>query len=89
MHLIRLGIKRQKPNCYFNKFVLKAREKEHINFYWQNGYGAFSIGKSQVNTLRKYIQNQEKHHIKKSFKEEFLEILNRCGVEYDERYLWN
>ena len=58
-------------------------------FYWQNGYGVFSIGKSQVNTLTKYIQNQEEHHRKKSFKEEFLEILNRSGIEYDERYLWD
>ncbi|MGR3174272.1 MAG: IS200/IS605 family transposase [Candidatus Scalindua sp.] len=68
---------------------IKTRGVEYKNFYWQNGYGAFSIGKSQVNTLRKYIQNQEEHHQKKSFKEEFLEILNRYGVEYDERYLWD
>ena len=68
---------------------IKTRGVEYKNFYWQNGYGAFSIGKSQVNTLRKYIQNQEEHHQKKAFKEEFLEILNRYGVEYDERYLWD
>ena len=68
---------------------IKTRGIEYNDFYWQNGYGAFSIGKSQVNTLKEYIQNQEEHHRKKSFKDEFIEILNRYGVKYDERYLWN
>ncbi len=68
---------------------LKTRGVEYKEFYWQNGYGVFSIGKSQVNTLKEYIQNQEEHHRKKSFKEEFLEILKRYGVEYDEHYLWD
>jgi putative transposase len=68
---------------------IKTRGIEYNDFYWQNGYGAFSIGKFQVNTLKEYIQNQEEHHRKKSFKDEFLEILNRYGVKYDERYLWN
>ena len=68
---------------------IKTRGIEYKNFYWQNGYGAFSIGESQVKTLKEYIQNQEEHHRKKSFKEEFLEILKRYGVEYDERYLWD
>jgi putative transposase len=67
---------------------IKNKGVECKDFYWQNGYGAFSIGKSQVNTLKEYIQTQEDHHRKKSFKEEFLEILNRYGVEYEERYLW-
>jgi REP-associated tyrosine transposase len=68
---------------------IKTRGIEYKNFYWQNGYGAFSIGESQVKTLKEYIQDQEEHHRKKSFKEEFREILNRYGVSYDERYLWD
>ena len=68
---------------------IKTRGIEYKNFYWQNGYGSFSIGESQVKTLKEYIQNQEEHHRKKSFKEEFREILNRYGVAYDERYLWD
>ncbi len=68
---------------------IKIKGVEYKGFYWQNGYGVFSIGKSQVNTLKEYIQNQEEHHRKKSFKEEFLEILSRYDVEYDERYLWD
>ncbi len=68
---------------------IKAKGAEYVDFYWQNGYGSFSIGKSQVNALKTYIQNQEEHHRKKTFKEEFLEILNRYDVEYEERYLWD
>ena len=68
---------------------IKTRGIEYKNFYWQNGYGAFSIGESQVKTLKEYIQDQEEHHRKKSFKEEFREILNRYEVGYDERYLWD
>ena len=68
---------------------IKTKGVEYKGFYWQNGYGAFSIGESQVNTLKKYIQNHEEHHRKKSFKEELLELLNRYGVKYDERYLWD
>ncbi len=68
---------------------IKNKGIEYKDFYWQNGYGAFSIGKSQVNTLKEYIQKQEDHHRNKSFKEEFLEILNRYGIEYDEHYLWD
>jgi len=67
---------------------IKSKGVKYKEFYWQNGYGVFSIGKSQANTLKEYIQKQEDHHRKKSFKEEFLEILNRYGIEYDERYLW-
>lgn len=67
----------------------KTKGMEYSDFYWQNGYGSFSIGKSQINALKKYIQNQKDHHRKKTFKEEFLEILNRYGIEYDERYLWD
>jgi putative transposase len=66
---------------------IKTRGIGYKNFYWQNGYGAFPIGESQVKTLKEYIQDQEEHHRKKSFKEEFREILNRYGVSYDERYL--
>jgi len=58
-------------------------------FYWQEGFGSFTYSHSQLTNVINYIKNQEEHHKKKSFKEEFLEILNRYGVEYDERYLWD
>jgi putative transposase len=57
-------------------------------FEWQDGYGAFTVSKSQVSDLIKYIKNQREHHRKKTFQEEYLELLKKHGVDYDERYLW-
>ena len=57
-------------------------------FSWQEGYGAFTVSPTQIEGVRKYIQNQETHHEQKGFQEEYLEFLKLGGVEYDERYLW-
>lgn len=57
-------------------------------FQWQKGYGAFSIGQSQIETVKKYIRNQEEHHKRVSFQEEYLDFLKKYGVEYDEKYIW-
>lgn len=58
-------------------------------FAWQEGYGAFSYGHSQIDQVYKYIQNQEAHHRKKTFREEYLEFLQKFDVPYDERYLFD
>jgi putative transposase len=58
-------------------------------FAWQTGYGAFSIGESQVNTVIRYIQRQEEHHRRRAFKDEYREFLDRYKVAYDERYVWD
>jgi REP element-mobilizing transposase RayT len=57
-------------------------------FSWQEGYGAFSVSPSQVPVVRAYIHNQEKHHRKHSFEEEFTALLRSCGIEYDPRYVF-
>lgn len=57
-------------------------------FEWQEGYGAFSYSKSQINDVVNYINNQETHHAKKSFKEDYLEILKKFEVDYDEKYVF-
>jgi len=57
-------------------------------FSWQEGYGAFSYSKSQLPRVIKYIQNQEEHHRKHSFREEYLALLDTHGVDYDERYIF-
>ena len=57
-------------------------------FAWQEGYGAFSVSKSGEKRVIKYILDQRHHHAKRTFKDEFLEFLNRYEIEYDERYLW-
>jgi putative transposase len=58
------------------------------DFYWQNGYGAFSVSSSQVSAVSNYIGNQERHHKKQSFRDEFIELLRAHKVEFDEKYLW-
>ncbi len=58
-------------------------------FYWQRGYGAFGISPSHVEALATYIQNQEQHHERLTFKEEFRRLCQKNGVEIDERYAWD
>jgi putative transposase len=58
-------------------------------FSWQEGYGAFSYSKSQVGRVTHYIFNQQEHHKKRTFKEEYVELLNKFEIEYDEKYLFN
>jgi REP element-mobilizing transposase RayT len=58
-------------------------------FTWQAGYGAFSVGESQAETVVHYIQRQEQHHQRLSFQEEFRRFLERYRVAYDERYVWD
>jgi REP element-mobilizing transposase RayT len=67
---------------------MKQQEGGPPNFSWQAGYGIFSLGQSQLQTLLQYIDHQEEHHRTKSFKEELLELLDKYCVEYDEKYLW-
>jgi REP element-mobilizing transposase RayT len=58
-------------------------------FSWQNGYGAFSIGASQTETVRRYIAGQEEHHRRITFQDEFRTLLRKYGIEFDERYVWD
>lgn len=58
-------------------------------FGWQEGYGAFSVSKSQEPNVIGYINKQEQHHQKRSFQDEYLEFLNQYKIEYDEQYLWD
>ncbi len=57
-------------------------------FSWQEGFGAFSLGKSQLDVIIKYIENQQEHHKQSSFREEYLQFLKEYEVEYDERYIF-
>jgi hypothetical protein len=66
-----------------------ARRELVSKFEWQNGYGAFSVGESQVASVRSYIQNQVEHHKNVSFEDEFTSLLIAAGIEFDERYLWS
>ncbi len=57
-------------------------------FSWQEGYGAFGVSKSNINAVVKYIANQEKHHRKITFEEEFIALLEKHGIEYDPKYVF-
>lgn len=57
-------------------------------FAWQGGYGAFSVSRSNVDAVYNYIASQEEHHKRMTFQEEYLMLLKKHGIEYDERYLW-
>jgi putative transposase len=63
-------------------------ELDHKLFSWQTGYGAFTVSVLQIENVKSYILNQERHHRQKSFQEEYLDILKQANVEYDARYLW-
>jgi REP element-mobilizing transposase RayT len=62
---------------------------ELAEFAWQDGYGAFTVSKSAEPDVSLYVENQREHHRTRTFKEEFRALLDRHGIEYDERYLWD
>ena len=68
---------------------LRTKHMRFAHFHWQNGYGAFSVSQSNVEGVRKYIRDQEEHHERISFQDEFRAFLRRYEVEYDERYVWD
>ena len=68
---------------------VKTQPENISTFYWQVGYGAFSISPSHVDPVAEYISDQEEHHKKETFQDEYLRLLDRYGIEYDERYVWD
>ncbi|SEO50066.1 REP element-mobilizing transposase RayT [Mucilaginibacter gossypiicola] len=88
-----------KPTILISDFVkeIKVQSNEFINsknwikgrFQWQEGYGVFSYSQSHINSVIKYIQNQEIHHQKKTFKQEYITLLEKFEVPFEERYLFD
>lgn len=76
-------IKNNSSNFINDRKLVKGK------FSWQEGYGAFSYGHSQIESVYNYILNQESHHRNRSFKEEYIELLNKFDVNYEERYLYD
>ncbi len=87
-----------KPDISISDLVrdIKANSSKWINendfitgkFQWQQGFGAFSYSKSQLDNVIKYINNQEKHHQKQTFKDEYFELLQKFDIEFNEKYLF-
>jgi REP element-mobilizing transposase RayT len=68
---------------------IKTQGREFDRFAWQSGYGAFSVSESNVMSVREYVARQREHHHKISFQDEYREFLQRHGVSFDERYVWD
>lgn len=76
--------------------TIKSKSSKYINdhsltsshFAWQDGYGVFSYGQSQIDKVYKYIQNQEEHHKKQTFREEYLDFLKKFNIAYEEQYIF-
>lgn len=94
LHLL-VGLR---PDAVLSDLVrdVKAGSSKFINekrwvigrFSWQEEFGAFSYSRSQLGTVIRYIENQQKHHAQKSFRDEYMELLAKFGVEYDPRYIF-
>jgi len=67
---------------------IKTKGEQYKRFAWQGGYGAFSVSSSLHDRTKRYIENQENHHKKVSFKNEYLLFLKKYGINYNEQYLW-
>ena len=68
---------------------IKTKGAGYENFYWQDGYGAFSVNPSEVDRVIAYIANQHEHHNKKNFQDEYRAYLKKYNVAYDEKYVWD
>ncbi len=68
---------------------IKTKDPAYSNFYWQDGYGIFSINPTETDKVINYIQLQQEHHKHKNFQDEFIAFLKKYQVEYDERYIWD
>jgi REP element-mobilizing transposase RayT len=68
---------------------IKTKGIEYENFYWQNGYGAFSVSPTEIDKIIQYIENQHEHHKKNTYTEEYRNFLNKNHIEYDEKYIWD
>ena len=87
-----------KPSCCLSDLVREIKKSSNefvndnklskFNFSWQEGYGAFSYGHSQIDKVAKYVLNQKVHHSKVTFKEEYIDFLKKFEIEYDEKYLF-
>ncbi len=67
---------------------IKTKGDDLADFYWQAGYGAFSVSRSQIDSVASYIHDQRRHHATMTFEEEFIAMLTKHGVQYDPRYVW-
>src|SRR4029453_3671248 len=68
---------------------IKTLGVRYRGFFWQRGYGAFSVGPSKLDAVLQYVDAQQEHHRTRNFQEEYRELLRRNGIDFDERYVWD
>jgi REP element-mobilizing transposase RayT len=68
---------------------IKPLDARYRGFFWQRGYGAFSVSPSQLESALKYVDEQQEHHRTRTFQEEYRELLRKHGVDFDERFVWD
>ena len=68
---------------------MKTKGSTFSNFYWQSGYGVFSVSSTHLDDVIRYVACQKEHHKASSFQQEYLRILKKYGIDYDERYVWD
>jgi len=68
---------------------IKTKDDTFKKFYWQNGYGAFSVNPYEIDKVIAYIENQKEHHLKKTFQDEYRVFLKKYNVDFDEKYVWD
>ncbi len=85
---IALMVLLEKVKANSSKWI-KTKSIDLRKFYWQNGYGAFSVNPYEIDKVIEYIENQKEHHRKKTFQDEYRAFLKKYQVEYDERYIWD
>ncbi|WP_278380315.1 IS200/IS605 family transposase [Chryseobacterium arthrosphaerae] len=78
----------QEVKAHSSKWI-KTKGKKYENFFWQDGYGAFSVSEKDVQMITNYIKKQRQHHQKQDFKNELIGILEKHKMDYDEKYLWD
>lgn len=78
----------QEIKAHSSKWI-KNKGKKYENFFWQDGYGAFSVSEENVYTVTRYIKNQRQHHEQIHYKDELIGILQKYKMDYDEKYMWD
>jgi len=74
---------------FFAVFCFKTIDRRYRGFFWQRGYGALSVSPTQLGAVIKYVDEQEEHHRTRTFQEEYLALLRKHGIEFDEQYVWD
>jgi len=78
----------EKVKSHSSKWI-KTKGNNYQNFYWQRGYGAFSVNPTEIDIVKKYISEQEEHHKKRTFQDEYRVFLKKYKIDYDEKYVWD